>query len=399
MLASQYFHQASITFQLYLKMQGRVSRENVISMQRPLQSSSVSPKSTRLEQRLYWSCFKSEAEFRVELPLPQTEIADYDFPDLFPSPPSPLPIDNAPVRQPSRSLSISHILSTEQDDEVKLHAKRLCNEEESWYYYLTELALRRIGNRVINTFFQQDRGEWMNISRFLDVAIEFEAQVSTWQTNLPPAMQKYETDSMIRAPRIVSPGGAEAGFVSQELSWATENRLLEMRQWLYQPFLYYLIHARPTAPPTEHGRQNSFPQSIASPSSITGNDHNVFWTLIARAIDCNLTILETRSLPHRHHGLWFDLRAVMCSSLILLAVVKSGYAELIPDWRQTLVGHTETDPGDIRLPDRGASGSPNVRGKFGRVLRQLGLWSQESQDMIRAREVLETLIHQVIFAH
>jgi len=56
-------------------------------------SSSTDRKSRRLEQSLYWSCFKSECEFRVELPLQQSEISLGEYPDLFPSPPSPIPTD------------------------------------------------------------------------------------------------------------------------------------------------------------------------------------------------------------------------------------------------------------------------------------------------------------------
>ncbi len=40
----------------------------------------------RMEQSLYWSCFKSECEFRVELPFPQSELSIGEYPDLFPSP-------------------------------------------------------------------------------------------------------------------------------------------------------------------------------------------------------------------------------------------------------------------------------------------------------------------------
>lgn len=413
MLSWQYFHQASITYQLYLKMNGRLSEDSTVLMNRPLQTPSTSSRTTRLEQRLYWSCFKSEAEFRIELPLPQTEIAAYGFPNLFPSPPSPLAADHQPAPNHAASLtdaeasssiiSISSMLSPGQEDEVKMHAKRLCNEEESWYYYLTEVALRRIGNRVINTFFRQDRSEWMNIEPYLDVAIEFEAQVSTWQTNLPPAMQKYETNSTIRAPRIASPGGAEAGFVVQELSWATENRLLEMRHWLYQPFLYYLVHARPELPPSVRLRHDSLPQALASPSNMHNHEQNTFWTLISRAIDCNLAILDTRTIPHRHHGLWFDLRNIVCSSLILLAVVKSGYLELIPGGWQTLVGNvsmalksSDANPGsDSNLHTAGVTRS-DLQGRFGKVLKQLEIWSHESPDMIRAREVLEMLVCEVM---
>ncbi len=243
----------------------------------------------------------------------------------------------------------------------------------------------------------------MNIEPYLDVAIEFEAQVSTWQTNLPPAMQKYETNSTIRAPRVASPGGAEAVFVLRELSWATENRLLEMRHWLYQPFLYYLVHARPELPSTVRPRQDLPSQPLTPASNVQNHEQNTFWALITRAIDCNIAILDSRTIPHRHHGLWFDLRAIICSSFILLAVVKSGYIELIPGGRHALVGNAyapskdldvslKSNPNDYVVEDA----SQNPQGKFGRVLRQLEIWSPESPDMIRAREVLGSMISQVM---
>jgi hypothetical protein len=43
-------------------------------------------KQRRVEQSLYGSCFKSECEFRVELLLPQSEIANFEYPNMFPSP-------------------------------------------------------------------------------------------------------------------------------------------------------------------------------------------------------------------------------------------------------------------------------------------------------------------------
>lgn len=413
MLSWQYFHQASIVYQLYLKMNGRVSDDNTVLMDEIVRHGYSDSKMRRLEQRIYWSCFKSEAEFRVELPLPQSEIASYEFPNLFPSPPSPLATDHGPTavgttstgRSSSGSIPIMQVVLPDHQDDARIHAKRLCNEEESWYYYLTEVALRRIGNRVINTFFQKSPDEWLNIEQFTDVAVEFEAQVSTWQTNLPSAMQKYETNSAIRAPRLASPGGAEAGFVSRELSWATENRLLEMRHWLYQPFLYYLVHARPPIPAVV--RQNSVGSPLEmltmSPQSPTAGRRGVLWPLIARAIDCNLTILETRSVPHRHHGLWYDLRAIICSTLLILAIVKAGYIELIPGGRDTLIGVVRDRTSlsgsmqaqDVRESDAGPVPS-KINGRFGRVLRQLEIWSLESPDMVRAQEVLEMLIWQIM---
>lgn len=400
MLSWQYFYQASTNFQLYLKMQGRIAEDNTVI----IAEHSGIPRIRQLEQRLFWSAFKSESEFRVELPLPQSEIADYDFPDLFPSPPSPVSADgsnqngyNVPSSQAEGVdlASLHRTKSIEDRDEIKLHAKKLCNEEESWYYYLTEIALRRIGNRVINTFFRHDRHEWMSIERHIDVAIEFEAQVSTWQTNLPPVMQRYEVSSTIRAPRITSPGGAESGYVSRELSWATENRLLEMRHWLYQPFLYYLVHAKPALPQSLQNLGGD-PGTLGSPDDST---HQKFWAMIARSIDCNLAILDTRTLPHRHHGLWFDLRNIICASIILLALVKSGYEMLIPGGRATLVGVLMPKPNDNIPSNDGRHADPLVHpisGKLGRVLRQLEIWSAESPDMVRARDMLVSLTSEIL---
>ena len=245
MLSWQHFHQAAITYQLYLKTTGRLSESYCI-----IDASCLHPgdnnarKLSRLEQRLYWSSFKSETEFRVELPLPQSEIAEYEFPKLFPSPPSPSSSPQTTLLDDGShsgvhvlgSPAIASPLSTHaysfdepySDVSIRTHAKRLCREEESWYYYLTEVALRRIGNRIINTFFTSNHQVgWLNIEPYLDIAMEFEAQVGSWYANLPPAMQRYETNSSIRAPRT-----HQADFVSRELSWATENRLSEMRSWL-----------------------------------------------------------------------------------------------------------------------------------------------------------------------
>lgn len=248
MLSWQHFHQASITYQMYLKTTGRLAEDYSITDAIGLcPGNETARKLARLEQRLYWSCFKSEAEFRVELPLPQSEVAEYDFPRLFPSPPSPpSPLQSSPEIVPNR-FAVHMLLSptaaspeaaqpsqSVETSSIRVHAKRLCREEESWYYYLTEVALRRIGNRIINTFFTSDhQAGWLNIEPYLDIAMEFEAQVSTWYANLPPAMQRYETSSAIRAPVREGLDGSKVDFVSRELSWATENRLSEMRSWLY----------------------------------------------------------------------------------------------------------------------------------------------------------------------
>ncbi len=187
LLSWQHFFQASIVYQLHLKIQyGIIGRSVSPFSIAPEHLNTTDRKSRRIEQSLYWSCFKSESEFRVELPLPQSEVSTWEYPSLFPSPPSPLAtdivqsntLDNEPNVESPLSTSHSVTDSVAAELEIRQHARRLCNEEESWYYYLTEIALRRIGNRIVNAFFRHEPTSWLNIKPLLRIAQEYEAQVS-----------------------------------------------------------------------------------------------------------------------------------------------------------------------------------------------------------------------------
>lgn len=44
---------------------------------------------------IQWSCFKSEIEMRVELPLALSTITSFEYPSLFPTPPTPLTMEHS----------------------------------------------------------------------------------------------------------------------------------------------------------------------------------------------------------------------------------------------------------------------------------------------------------------
>jgi len=77
----------------------------------------------RLVERVFHTCLKYESEFRVELSpsIPSSGIVNYPFPNIYPSP----PIE-----------SISSV-----------------SEESSWFFYLTEIVLRKFENRMLDEFF------------------------------------------------------------------------------------------------------------------------------------------------------------------------------------------------------------------------------------------------------
>ncbi|PMB66750.1 hypothetical protein BM221_007746 [Beauveria bassiana] len=391
---------AGVFFQVHLRMTHGIAGDFEDALNAASSRSDFTTrKLKRLEQSLYWSAFKSECEFRVELPLQQSEISLGEYPDLFPSPPSPIPTNSS---DDDGVTGRNNFTSTE-DLELRQHAVRLCNEEESWYYYLTEIALRRIGNRIVNTFFRQGRSAWiMNLKPLLRMAKEFEAQVSSWSAHLPPAMQHYETTSVIRAPNV-----GTSNHVTRELSWAVDNRLLEMQTWLYQPFLFYFIHvARPNllrhissdksteprissllnSPPTTGTSAESF-GSVNGIPELDNDEVELLHSLVASGIECCLKTIDVRSRGHRHHGLWYDLRSIMTASLVLLAIVKSGQAAWIPGGTDAVWGVTSQQywPGN-RDP---------IGGKIGKVLTQFEFWAEESPDLVRYKEILEHLVREV----
>ncbi|KAK5680734.1 hypothetical protein LTR17_027520, partial [Elasticomyces elasticus] len=390
-----YFTQASTLFRLYQQTSTHLGVHDAVSS--PHQSSEERAKE-RLEECMYWSCFKSEVEFRVELPLPQSELANDHHPQMFPCPRSPARVDHgfmsptmgARSEQSVRSFDPAH---TGDNPSPRERVARLWNEEESWYYYLTEIALRRIGNRVINTFFRKEPSAWLDVRPLLRIALEFDAQVSAWSANLPTAMKQWETSDAIKKPEpgvLPEQGG---NHVMQELSWALENRLLEVRSWLYQPFMYWLVHSRSacaTLPSILDGSNglDRFVQ-VAAADGIDNESATTLYHLVISGIECNLKILDMRSLRHRHHGLWYDLRSTMCAALILLSILKSGKEGWIPGGAFALFGPSHSHVDAVNSP---------VAGKIGHVMAAYGYWESESPDLKKYRQVMEEVVIDIHYA-
>jgi hypothetical protein len=87
-------------------------------------------------------------ELRMELSLPGFGLHDLSYPGSFPSPPS-----------------------------------TFFGEESArpWYYYLAEIALRRLANRILYHLFQnEDKGRFPNICDMIESTEAFEGQAADW---------------------------------------------------------------------------------------------------------------------------------------------------------------------------------------------------------------------------
>jgi hypothetical protein len=98
-------------------------------------------------------------------------LAKVAYPDVFPTPPgaSPEPGENSPTGEQGFASDGSGTLL---DPEI----------EKSWGYYLSDIAVRRIGNRLMNSFYREAESAWLSIpvDRLIRVAEELEAQLTQW---------------------------------------------------------------------------------------------------------------------------------------------------------------------------------------------------------------------------
>lgn len=129
-----------------------------------------------LEQRIYWSCYKSECEFRIDMDFPNSSLAGIHYPHMLPSPPDL----EVPSHTVSNGLYHGEAVGGSSDGNRALSTN--ANQEESWFYYLTEISLRRIANHVLNTFFTAPFSSWTDetVPIMAKAADEFEQQLDKW---------------------------------------------------------------------------------------------------------------------------------------------------------------------------------------------------------------------------
>ncbi|RFU81380.1 clr-1 protein [Trichoderma arundinaceum] len=112
------------------------------------------PETSPTEQRLYWSCWKSEVELRMCLGLFDFQTQDRVYPGHFPNPPA----------------------NPEKDD-------------RAWFFYLAEISLRRLNTRARNDIGQilssSEAGDENTESRLIEVVTSFDQQAEAWRTSLP----------------------------------------------------------------------------------------------------------------------------------------------------------------------------------------------------------------------
>ncbi|KAJ9241433.1 transcriptional regulator family: Fungal Specific TF [Paecilomyces variotii] len=217
------------------------------------------------QESMYWTCLKSELEVRIELSLPGFGLQDLSYPTSFPSPPS---------------------------EHLEQGAAR------AWYYYLAEIALRRLANRILHHLFRnQEEGRFFRIKQMVDSTAAFESQAADWMASLPQmfSLATPEKDDDM-------------------LKFVLRGHLLDCYEWMYFPFMAETINHGQRDPSVDEYARKGLQMSV---DRIRKNQPG---------------------FNHRHHGTWLMLRSCTRSALILLAASHSREAQdLMPEgWQEAV---------------------------------------------------------------
>ncbi|EED15193.1 conserved hypothetical protein [Talaromyces stipitatus ATCC 10500] len=218
------------------------------------------------QECIYWTCFKSELEVRMELSLPGFGLQDLSYPSSFPSPP----------------------LDDLGDDSAR-----------AWYYYLAEIALRRLANRILyNLFRHQDKGRFPRIVDMVEMTAAFESQALDWMVSLPPIFSLQTPEEQ-----------------DDVLKFVLRGHLLDCYEWMYFPFMAETIN---------YGRRDPVLDEYTRKGL----------QMCAERIRKN-----EPGFQHRHHGAWLMLRTCTRSALILLAACHSQMVQdLMPQgWKEAVL--------------------------------------------------------------
>ncbi len=200
------------------------------------------------------------SELQLELNLPNSILEKVNFPYTFPHPPD--------------------------FDQVALEDGGQ-DEARSWFYYLAEIAIRHLLNRIIRTLsWSTENQSEQDIRRLLSQSELLETQLHDWHTSLPATLH------------FTIPEGYSILLHDDDLIHILRHRYLSCRELIARPFLKICVET-----------------SLEVESQLRSR-------VISRASQSPrmLMLRLSQVAPYRHQGNWFLLRTVATASMILGAL-------------------------------------------------------------------------------
>ncbi|KAG4431370.1 hypothetical protein IFR05_013151 [Cadophora sp. M221] len=228
-----------------------------------------------IEQRLYFTCFKSEGELAFELSLPRSILESFEYQHTFPSPP---PLDQQPGV-----------------------GERHEPERRGWYYYLAEIACRHVTNRITDV--QRNRmpdPTTQGIEAMFEELEMFETQLNHWYDSLPTSVKFPLPVGDIRP-------------LDDELSQLLRARYLGIREMCYRPFVQLAVNYH----------LDLQPDLLTKVAAI-----------VSQGLKYCLFRIQAVPPQWRHHGLWFQLPNSTTCALVLIAADRAQHDPALNTFRQ-----------------------------------------------------------------
>ncbi|KIW42860.1 uncharacterized protein PV06_06368 [Exophiala oligosperma] len=272
----------------------------------------------QIEQRVFWSCVRSETELLPDLCLPSSGLDAFQYPE-FPSPPSAT--NNEHFEECSESSDSGYVPPNSQ--------------AQSWLFFLAEISLRRTINAHLRLLYGRSESYWLShLPLLLRHHAQCEEQISLWYSHLPSKLQFSDS-----APQ------------PQSLSYYLESRFQDWREHILRPLLYCALH---------HSRQKNWPHQFhpvaaGEPSPSTSTVSMSMQTAVLSPtgtgnLNSNATLypqvlhlaqmhidLCASLIPHsfehgRYGGVWQLCRRTFICGMALLASVISEDLQSPNDW-------------------------------------------------------------------
>ncbi|KAI8675992.1 Fungal-trans domain-containing protein [Fusarium keratoplasticum] len=228
---------------------------------------SSGPNDLHIEQRVFWSCFRAEREFLLEIDLPPSGLGDLSYPDPLPEP----PLTFATLAADAETKGLS---PTNYDSQF---------EERGWCYYLAEISLRRTIDDTLQHLAEGGEEAWLsNPSQLVRQYHELEKQRSIWRFHLPAIVQ-FDDEQV----------------PDNEFAFGLRSRFLEWNELLLRPILYHVLHL-----PSDQ---------IALPECVE---------LAEKAVHGCVQKIHEYQHTLRHGGSWFITRRIFGYACLVLAAAR-----------------------------------------------------------------------------
>lgn len=233
-----------------------------------------------------------------------------------------------------------------------------------WYFYLAEIALRRLGNRILNYIY--DSKATSSLSNMAESTLGFEQQAADWIRSLPQALE------------LDAPSVGEESELHHSLKFILKGHLLDCYEMMYWPFIVNAVnfdHTPTTATTTATtGSSATEGRNAGSLSNGgVGSSGVAMESFVHKALVVCVERIEKneQGFFYRHHGTWLMLRSCTRSAFVLLAAARlERLTLLMPDrWRQAVE----------------------------KVMDMLRFWRRESRDVEDRLRLVEALLDGLTF--